>query len=97
MYPILPGQFKHLISRYRKVTIPDLNLAITGKTPHHLGVSSRTKGTEVGLEPFSGEWTGMHTKHLIKRTSFGVPAKLWDVFISKSCFSYIQMLHRNVL
>lgn len=192
MFPIRPGQYKHLEPLYREVFPPDLSKGQKANNNERFATSSRFDEIGEGLEPFAGTLTDLHLAHILKRTRFGttmqeinslknkslsvilddlfvvslnypepinnynkpsegkidldvplgssfvtapfnddfegdrivalktwltgrilspnsglqekmllfwwnfLPVKMWDVFISKSCYGYIQMLNRHV-
>lgn len=193
MFPIRPGQYRHLQPLYQKVAPPDLTSGLESSHDPNDYSNARLQYIEAGLEPFSGELTDAHLAHFIKRTRFGstleelkglrgkqlssivaeslasftpfaepvnnyndvsenkidpdvplgetfvqakfnqdfegdrivalkswmigrilgqssgiqekmvlfwwnfLPIKMWDVFVAKSCYRYINMLHRNAL
>ncbi|WP_373524226.1 DUF1800 family protein [Aquiflexum sp.] len=193
MFPIRPGQYRHLEPLYREVFPPDLSKGQKPGKTENFAKSSRFDEIGEGIEPFSGTLTDHHLAHILKRTRFGttmqeikslrnkslsaildeilvvsidypepinnynkpnegkidldvplgssfvnaafnddfegdriialktwmigrilspnsgiqekmllfwwnfLPIKLWDVFVSKSCYGYIKMLNRHVL
>ena len=72
MQEIRSGQYKYLIPKYQKVAPVDLMKGLGSKVKEGQTVNARLQEIEVGLEPFSGEFTDRHLAHLIKRISFGV-------------------------
>jgi len=96
MYPIRPGQYRHLQPQYQKVAPPDLTSGLESSPDPRLYSNARLKNVDSGLEPFSGELTDTHLVHFIKRTRFGatfeelkgLKGKPLDFIISESLASF---------
>lgn len=71
MFPIKPGQYKHLQPLYREAFPPDLTEGLKPVKITGTETLSRIHDIGEGLEPFNGELTDIHLVHLIKRTKFG--------------------------
>lgn len=71
MFPIKPGQYKHLQPLYREVLPPDLTKGLKAVNNNSTGALSRLHEIGEGLESFDGELTDFHLAHLVKRTKFG--------------------------
>jgi uncharacterized protein (DUF1800 family) len=71
MFPIRPGQYRHLKPQYQKVAPPDLTSGLKASSDPKAYSNARLNYIEAGLEPFSGELTDAHLAHFIKRTRFG--------------------------
>ena len=71
MFPIRPGQYRHLKPKYQKVIPPDLTSGLKASSDPKVYSNARLNYIEAGLEPFSGELTDAHLVHFIKRTRFG--------------------------
>lgn len=96
MFPIRPGQYRHLQPQYQKVAPPDLTSGLDFSSDPGVYSNARLKFIEAGLEPFSGELTDAHLVHFIKRTRFGATleelrglrGKSLDFIISQSLASF---------
>ena len=75
MFPIKPGQYRHLEPLYREVFPPDLTKKQKSEKTESFASLSRIHEIGEGLEPFSGTLTDRHLAHLLKRTRFGTTMK----------------------
>jgi hypothetical protein len=77
MFPIRPGQYRHLLPHYQKMAPTDLN-SFLESSPHPRNYSNtRLKYVEAGLEPYAEALTDAHLVHFIKRTRFGATFSMY--------------------
>lgn len=95
MQEIRSGQYKHLIPKYQKVAPVDLMKGLGSKVKEGQTVNARLQEIEVGLEPFSGEFTDRHLAHLIKRISFGVNPDELNTFRNRGISAVLDHYFSN--